>query len=225
MARENDHKQVSPSLLHPTLIQINDPLTPARQFLVEPLPECSMDIEPSDLIVGLLMAALGLTGLILASGAMDDGMYVFGLSLFGFACVFEFGLMRRHFDRREARPSWLMFHSPCRAPPPITTRRWSRNSSSPPSSGRSWPSWSASTSPPNSLGRSSISASRSSISAACARCTPRPAFSPSADRCCSAPRSMWCSAPAGLGCSAARRLRISCSGATSSSSSWQRCPT
>ncbi len=62
-----------------------------------------MDIEPSDLIVGLLMAALGLIGLILASGAMDDGMYVFGLSLFGFACVFEFGLLRRHFDRLEAR--------------------------------------------------------------------------------------------------------------------------
>ncbi|HSZ89655.1 MAG TPA: hypothetical protein VK822_09810 [Acetobacteraceae bacterium] len=61
-----------------------------------------MDIEPSDLIVGLLMAALGLTGLILASGAMDDGMYVFGFSLFVFACVFEFGLMRRHFDKREA---------------------------------------------------------------------------------------------------------------------------
>ena len=62
-----------------------------------------MDIEPSDLIVGLLMAALGLIGLILASGAMDDGMYVFGFSLFVFACVFEFGLMRRHFDKREAR--------------------------------------------------------------------------------------------------------------------------
>lgn len=61
-----------------------------------------MDIEPSDLIVGLLMAALGLTGLILASGAMDDGMYVFGFSLFVFACVFEFGLMRRHFYKREA---------------------------------------------------------------------------------------------------------------------------
>ena len=61
-----------------------------------------MDIEPSDLIVGLLMAALGLTGLILASGAMDDGMYVFGLSLFGFACVFEFGLLRKHFDKWEA---------------------------------------------------------------------------------------------------------------------------
>jgi hypothetical protein len=61
-----------------------------------------MDIEPSDLIVGVLMAALGLTGLILASGALDDEMYVFGLSLFGFACVFVLGLVRRHFDKLEA---------------------------------------------------------------------------------------------------------------------------
>ena len=61
-----------------------------------------MDFEPSDLIVGLMMAALGLAGLILASGAMDDEMYGFGISLFGFACVFDFGLLRRHFDRLEA---------------------------------------------------------------------------------------------------------------------------
>jgi hypothetical protein len=61
-----------------------------------------MGIEPSDLIVGLLVAAFGLIGLILASGAMDDEMFVFGLSLFGFACVFDFGLLRRHFDKREA---------------------------------------------------------------------------------------------------------------------------
>ena len=61
-----------------------------------------MGIEPSDLIVGLLMGAFGLIGLILASGAMDDEMLVFGLSLFGFACVFDFGLLRRHFDKREA---------------------------------------------------------------------------------------------------------------------------
>ena len=60
-----------------------------------------MNIEPSDLIVGLLMTAFGLIGLILASGAYDDGMYVFGLSLFGFACVFVVGLVRRHFDRQE----------------------------------------------------------------------------------------------------------------------------
>ena len=61
-----------------------------------------MEIEPSDLIVGLLMAVLGLIGLILASGATDGEMSVFGLSLFGFACVFDFGLLRRHFDRKEA---------------------------------------------------------------------------------------------------------------------------
>ena len=52
-----------------------------------------MNIEPSDLIVGLLMTAFGLIGLILASGAYDDVMYVFGLSLFGFACVFVVGLV------------------------------------------------------------------------------------------------------------------------------------
>jgi hypothetical protein len=62
-----------------------------------------MDIDPSDLIVGLMMAVFGLVGLILASGAMDNEMYIFGLSLFGFACVFDFGLLRRHFDRMEAR--------------------------------------------------------------------------------------------------------------------------
>jgi hypothetical protein len=61
-----------------------------------------MNIEPSDLIVGLLMAAFGLIGLILASGAHDDEMYLFGFSLFGFACVFVAGLIRRHFDRQDA---------------------------------------------------------------------------------------------------------------------------
>ena len=62
-----------------------------------------MDIDPSDLIVGLMMAVFGLVGLILASGAMDNEMYIFGLSLFGFACVLNFGLILRHFDRMEAR--------------------------------------------------------------------------------------------------------------------------
>ena len=62
-----------------------------------------MDIEPSDFIVGLLMLVFGIVGLCLASGAMDKEMYVFGLTLFGFATVFEFGLLRRHFDKAEAR--------------------------------------------------------------------------------------------------------------------------
>ena len=53
-----------------------------------------MDIEPSDFITGLLMLVFGIVGLFLASGAMDDEMYVFGLTLFGFAMAFEFGLLR-----------------------------------------------------------------------------------------------------------------------------------
>ena len=61
-----------------------------------------MDIEASDLIVGLLMAALGLIGLFLASGAHDSEMYVFGLTLAVWAVVFIFGLIRRHFDRIDA---------------------------------------------------------------------------------------------------------------------------
>ena len=61
-----------------------------------------MDIDPSDLIIGLLMTTFGIIGLILASGAMDNEMYVFGLSLFAFSCLFDLGLIRRHFDRLDA---------------------------------------------------------------------------------------------------------------------------
>lgn len=61
-----------------------------------------MDIEASDLIIGLLMAALGLLGLLLASGAHDVEIYLFGLSLAGWAVVFVFGLIRRHYDRIDA---------------------------------------------------------------------------------------------------------------------------
>jgi hypothetical protein len=61
-----------------------------------------MDLDPSDLIVGLLMTVFGVTGLFLASGALDNEMYVFGLSLAGFAALFVLGLIRRHFDRLDA---------------------------------------------------------------------------------------------------------------------------
>lgn len=61
-----------------------------------------MEIEPSDLIVGLMMLGFGIVGLILAAGAVNDEMYVFGLSLFGFACLFVIGQIRHHFDRRDA---------------------------------------------------------------------------------------------------------------------------
>lgn len=61
-----------------------------------------MHEQTGDLVVGLMVLVLGLTGLILASGALDDAMYVFGLSLAGFAVVFDLGLIKRHFDRLDA---------------------------------------------------------------------------------------------------------------------------
>jgi hypothetical protein len=64
-----------------------------------------MDIEASDLIVGIMMAVFGLIGLILASGATDNEMYVFGLSLAGFSVVFILGLMRRHYDKMDLQRS------------------------------------------------------------------------------------------------------------------------
>jgi hypothetical protein len=46
-------------------------------------------------IVGGLIAILGLLGLFLAAGAKDGGIYLFGLLLFLFAVLFDFGLIKR----------------------------------------------------------------------------------------------------------------------------------
>lgn len=64
--------------------------------------EMRMAIDVGDLLVGLMMAVLGLVGLVLTSGATDNAIYIFGLSLFGFAVVFILGLIRRHYDKQEA---------------------------------------------------------------------------------------------------------------------------
>jgi len=61
-----------------------------------------MDIGASDLIVGLMMLVFAVIGLILGAGAVDNEMYVFGLSLFAFACLFILGLIRAHYDRLDA---------------------------------------------------------------------------------------------------------------------------
>jgi hypothetical protein len=61
-----------------------------------------MGIEIGDLVIGLLMLAFSLVGLFLAAGAHDNEIYVFGLSLAGWGAVFIFGLLHRHFDRRDA---------------------------------------------------------------------------------------------------------------------------
>jgi hypothetical protein len=57
--------------------------------------------DVSAIVMGLLMLVLGLMGLVLASGALDDEMYVFGLALAAFAAVFEIGLVKAHFDRKD----------------------------------------------------------------------------------------------------------------------------
>src|ERR1700709_805135 len=55
-------------------------------------------LRAGDAAVGLFVAVLGLIGLIQAAGATDNEIYVFGLSLLAFAVVFDFGLLRRHYD-------------------------------------------------------------------------------------------------------------------------------
>ncbi|HVB69834.1 MAG TPA: hypothetical protein VNE67_18455 [Acetobacteraceae bacterium] len=64
-----------------------------------------MDFETGDIVVGLMVAALGLLGLFLAAGAWDEEMYIFGLALAVFAVLFDFGLLRRHYDRADAARS------------------------------------------------------------------------------------------------------------------------
>jgi positive regulator of sigma E activity len=59
--------------------------------------------ETSELLTGVMVAILGLVGLVLASGALDDEMYLFGFSLAGFAFAFDFMLIRRHYDRQDAQ--------------------------------------------------------------------------------------------------------------------------
>ncbi|HEX2943616.1 MAG TPA: hypothetical protein VHO91_21350 [Rhodopila sp.] len=60
-----------------------------------------MENNLSNLIVGLMMAAFGLLGLFLVARAADVEMYIFGLSLTAFAVIFDFGLIKRHYDERD----------------------------------------------------------------------------------------------------------------------------
>lgn len=58
--------------------------------------------EVGDYVAWVLMGAFGLLGLIMASGAHDDEIYVFGLSLAGFAVLFLTGEMVRHCNAADA---------------------------------------------------------------------------------------------------------------------------
>ncbi|MFD2264987.1 hypothetical protein ACFSM5_18935 [Lacibacterium aquatile] len=52
-----------------------------------------------DYVLGVFLAALGILGLVLAANAQDVMMAIFGQALFVFAVLFDFGLIKRHFDR------------------------------------------------------------------------------------------------------------------------------
>lgn len=59
----------------------------------------------ADALVGILMVPLGLLGLVLASGAVDGEMYLFGLSLAAFCAAFGFGVLKRHYDAADRVPA------------------------------------------------------------------------------------------------------------------------
>ena len=52
-------------------------------------------------LVGIMVAAIGLLGLVLASRAQDGALALFGGALFVFAVLFEFGLIRSVYDAIE----------------------------------------------------------------------------------------------------------------------------
>jgi hypothetical protein len=57
----------------------------------------------SAIVIGTLLSILGLLGLVLAGGAIDAGLYQFGLALFGFAFLFDLWLVKTYFDALERR--------------------------------------------------------------------------------------------------------------------------
>ncbi len=55
-----------------------------------------------NIVVGVFVALLGLLGLVLAAGALDQEMYIFGLSLAAFAGAFDWALALRIMRQMEA---------------------------------------------------------------------------------------------------------------------------
>jgi len=57
---------------------------------------------PSEIIVGTMMLLFAAIGLIETLNAVDNEMFVFGVSLFGFALVFIIGLIKGRLGNRKA---------------------------------------------------------------------------------------------------------------------------
>ncbi len=60
-----------------------------------------MNIDPADLVIGVMVSLFGLAGRFLASRALDDEIYLFGLSLAAFSILFVFSRVHSHFDRED----------------------------------------------------------------------------------------------------------------------------
>jgi len=56
----------------------------------------------ANVLVGLMVAGFGIAGLFLVAGAADSEMFLFGLGSAVFAVAFNFGQVKRHFDKRDA---------------------------------------------------------------------------------------------------------------------------
>ena len=56
----------------------------------------------SEIIVGIMMLLFAAIGLIETFNAVDNEMFVFGVSLFGFALVFIIGLIKGRLGNRKA---------------------------------------------------------------------------------------------------------------------------
>ena len=52
-------------------------------------------------LLGILAGFFALLGAILAAGAIDTGMFTFGMGLVGFGVLFVFWLIKDHFDAIE----------------------------------------------------------------------------------------------------------------------------
>ncbi|WP_119420434.1 hypothetical protein [Desertibaculum subflavum] len=56
----------------------------------------------TDYLFAALVTVLALVGILLAAFADDAGIYIFGLGMAAFGTLFDFWLIRRHFDAVDA---------------------------------------------------------------------------------------------------------------------------
>jgi hypothetical protein len=78
-------------------------LTPPRRSILPATDHGEVQMESfANVLVGLMVAGFGILGLFLVAGAADSEMFIFGLGLAVFAVAFNFGQVKRHFDKRDA---------------------------------------------------------------------------------------------------------------------------